>query len=109
MTTQCAPAARWRVQALGLDFGVLGYRSLLHFAGNLGLGEFDGITLVLLGQFKSLMQLLLERAVAHLLQDIGVPRLLDFECFASVGADDFMHVGAFCFCLLSANRSFRQW
>jgi hypothetical protein len=40
------------------------------------------------------MQMLLERAVANLLQDICVPRLVDFECFATVGADDFMHVGA---------------
>ena len=68
-----------------LDFGILGDCSLLHFAGNLGLGEFDGIALVLLGQFKSLMQLLLERAVANLLQDICVPRLVDFECFVAVG------------------------
>jgi hypothetical protein len=37
------------------------------------------------------MQLLLERAVANLFQDIGVPRLVDFECFVAVGADDFMH------------------
>ena len=77
-----------------LDFGILGYRRLLHCAGNLGLGKFDGIALVLLGQFKPLMQLLLERAVANLLQNICVPRLVDFECFAAVGADDFMHLRA---------------
>jgi hypothetical protein len=40
------------------------------------------------------MQLLLERAVANLLQDICVPRLVDFECLDAVEADDFMHVHA---------------
>jgi len=29
-----------------------------------------------------------------LLQDVGVASLVDFECFAAVGADDFVHVGA---------------
>jgi hypothetical protein len=43
------------------------------------------------------MQLLLERAVSNLLQDICVSRLVDFEGFVAVGADDFMHVGASCF------------
>jgi hypothetical protein len=38
------------------------------------------------------MQLLLKSAVANLLQDIGVARLVDFECFAAVGADDIVHV-----------------
>ena len=38
------------------------------------------------------MQLLLERAVANLLQNICVPRLVDLECFATVGADDFISV-----------------
>ena len=77
-----------------LNLGILGYRRLLHFAGNLRLGKLDCIALVLLGQFKPLIQLLLESAVANLLQDISVPRLVDFECFAAVGADDFVHVGA---------------
>jgi hypothetical protein len=81
-----------------LNFGVFGDSGLLHFASRFGLRKLDGIALVLLGQFKALMQLLLERAVANLLQDICVPRLVDFECFAAVGADDFMHVGASCFC-----------
>lgn len=57
----------------------------------------NGITPVLLGQFKALMQWLLERAIANLLQNICVPGLVDFERFAAVGADDFMHVGAPCF------------
>ena len=51
------------------------------------------------------MQLLLKRAVAHLLQDICVPSLIDFECFATVRANDFMHVGASNFCKLWANRA----
>jgi hypothetical protein len=44
------------------------------------------------------MQLLLKSAVANLLQDIGVARLVDFEGFAAVGADDFVHGGASGFC-----------
>ena len=74
-----------------LYFGVLGESSRLPCAGNLGLRKLHGIALVLLGQFKALVQLLVDRAVAHLLQDIGVPRLVDFECFLAVGsADDFV-------------------
>jgi hypothetical protein len=80
-----------------LDFGILGYRRLLHCAGNLSLRKLDSIALVLLGQFKSLVQLLLERAVANLLQDICVPRLVDLECFAAVRADDFVHGYAYSF------------
>ena len=59
--------------------------------GQDALGKLDGIALVLLGQFKPFMQLLLERAVAHLLEDICVPRLVDLEGFVAVGADDFVH------------------
>jgi hypothetical protein len=39
------------------------------------------------------MQLLLERAVAHLLQDVGVTGLIDLEGFATLGADDVVHAG----------------
>ena len=74
-----------------LDFGILGYRRLLHLAGNLRLGKLDRIAHVLLGQFKALMQLLLKSAVAYLLQGVGVASLVDFECFAVVGVDDFEH------------------
>jgi hypothetical protein len=55
------------------------------------LGEFDGIALVLLGQLKALVQLLLKLAVANLFDDVRVPGLVDLECFAAVRADDFMH------------------
>jgi hypothetical protein len=48
----------------------------------LACGKLDGIALVLLGQFKPLVQLLLERAVANLLQDVRVPGLVNLECFA---------------------------
>ncbi len=54
-------------------------------------GEFDGVPLVLLGQLKPLVQLLLELAVANLLQDVRVPGLVNLECFPAVRADDFMH------------------
>ena len=55
-----------------LDFKILGYPRLLHPAGSFSLRKLDGIALALFGQFKALMQLLLERAVADLLQDVGV-------------------------------------
>ena len=60
----------------------------------------DRIVLVLLGQFKPLMQLLRKRAVAHLFQDVGVPRLADLECFTVVGADDFVHAGGLLYVLV---------
>jgi hypothetical protein len=37
------------------------------------------------------MQLLLKSAVANLLQDVRVASFVDFEGFAAVGADDFVH------------------
>ncbi|MCY1238114.1 hypothetical protein D9M72_508340 [compost metagenome] len=37
------------------------------------------------------MQLLLEIAVAHLLQDVRVTGFVDLECLAAMGADDFVH------------------
>jgi len=46
-------------------------------------------------------QLLLERAIAHLLEeDVGIPRLVDLEGFAAVGADDFVHGGCGAFVVL---------
>lgn len=66
----------------------------MHFAGNLRLGKLHRVARVLLGQFKPLMQLLLESTVANLLQDIGVASLVNFEGFVAVGADDFVHVCA---------------
>ena len=63
---------------------------------------------VLLGQFKPLMQLLLKSAVANLLQDVGVASLVDFECFAAVGADDFVNGGASFYFLLPPTRSLGQ-
>ena len=74
-----------------LNLGVLGSGSLLQFVGDFRLGEFDGASLILLGELKSLVQLLLEIAVANLLQNIRVPSLVDLECFPAVRAGDFMH------------------
>lgn len=75
-----------------LNLGVLDYGSLLHFAGDLGLGEFDCRSLVLLGQFKPLVQLLHKLAVANLLDDVRVPGLVDLECLSAVGTNDFVRV-----------------
>lgn len=54
------------------------------------------------------MQLVLKRAVANLLEDVGIPGLVDLGGFAALGADDFMHGYAFCFCrLLAASGLYR--
>ena len=37
------------------------------------------------------MQLLHKLAVTHLREDVGIPRLVNLEGFAAVGADDFVH------------------
>jgi hypothetical protein len=39
------------------------------------------------------VQLFVKIAIAHLLEDVGVPRFVDLEGFAAVWADDFMHGG----------------
>lgn len=44
-----------------------------------------------LGQLQPLERLLLKLAIAHLLEDVGIPRLVNLEGFAAVGADDFVH------------------
>ena len=59
--------------------------------GHLGLGQGNGVALFPLGQFEALVQLLLKLAITHLLEDVGIPRLVDLEGFAAVGADDFVH------------------
>jgi hypothetical protein len=47
-----------------LDLGIAGRGRLLQLGFRLGARQFDGVALVLLGQFQALMQLLLEGAVA---------------------------------------------
>jgi hypothetical protein len=37
------------------------------------------------------VQLFFKIAIAHLLEDVGVPRLVDLEGFVAMGADNFMH------------------
>lgn len=69
--------------------------SLQHFARDLGLGELDCTPLVLLGKFKSFMQLLFEVAVPNLLQDVCIARFVNLECFVAVWADDFVHIFRF--------------
>jgi len=55
------------------------------------LSEFNGAPFVLLGQFKPLAQLLVKLDVVNLLQDIRVPRLVNFESFPAMRTDDVMH------------------
>ena len=82
------------VSSLGKGLASAALGALLQARGyTVRLRKLDRIALVLLGQFKPLMQLLLESAIANLLQDVCVAGFIDFECFATVGADDFVHVG----------------
>jgi hypothetical protein len=37
------------------------------------------------------LQLFVKIAIAHLLEDVGVPRFVDLEGFVAVWTDDFMH------------------
>ena len=72
-----------------LNLGVFGRRSLLQRIGHLGLGQGNRVALFPLGQLQPLMQLLLKLAIAHLLEDVGVPCLVDLEGFAAVGGRRF--------------------
>ncbi|WP_245632301.1 hypothetical protein [Edaphobacter aggregans] len=80
---------------LGLQFlnlSVLSRGILLRFAGSPCFGEFDGVLFILFSQLKALVQLALEVAVSHLLQNVRVPSLVNLECFPAVRAANFMHV-----------------
>ncbi|MDP3228049.1 MAG: hypothetical protein Q8N13_08725 [Acidovorax sp.] len=59
--------------------------------GELGFGQGNRVALFPLGQLKPLVQLFIKIAIAHLLEDVCVPRFVDLEGFVAVGADDFMH------------------
>ena len=63
--------------------------------GQLGLSQGNRVALFPLGRLQPLVQLFLKIAIAHLLEDVGLPSLVDFECFATMRADDFMHVRAY--------------
>jgi hypothetical protein len=66
--------------------------ALCNSLADLGLCELDGIAFVLLSQCQPFVQLLLELAIANLLQYVRVPSLVDFECLTAVRADDLVHV-----------------
>ena len=96
---QQRPRARHRQLALHLacvklglqrlNLRVFGSRSLLQRIGDLGLSQGNRVALFPLGQLQPLMQLLLKLAIAHLLEDVGVPCLVDLEGFAAVGGRRF--------------------
>lgn len=71
--------------------------------GDIGFGQGNRIAHFPLGQLLPLVQLLLEHAIADLIEDVGVPRLVGLEGFVAVGADDIVHVCASCFRLLTFN------
>ena len=68
-----------------LNFGVFGSCSFLQRVGHLGLGQCNRIALFPLGQLQRIVQSLLKLAIAHLLEDVGIPRLVDLEGLAAVG------------------------
>ena len=74
-----------------LNLRIFARRSPLQLMGNLGLGQGTRALLFPLGQLAPLVQLFVKVAIANLLEDVGVPRFVDVEGFAAVGADDFMH------------------
>ena len=74
-----------------LNLCVFGRRSFLQRIRRLRLGQGNRVALFPIGQFEALVQSLLKLAIAHLLEDVGIPRLVDLEGFAAVGADDFVH------------------
>ena len=68
-----------------LNLGVFGRCRHLQRIGHFGLGQGNRVALFPLGQFEALVQSLLKLAIAHLLEDVGVPRLVDLEGFAAGG------------------------
>ena len=56
-----------------------------------GLGQGNRIALFPLDQLQPLVKLLLERAIAHLLENVCIPHLVDLEGFVAAGADDLVH------------------
>ena len=65
---------------------------LLQLVGQFGLCELDGVDFFLLRKCQSIMQLLIELAVADLLEDVRITGLVNLEGFGAVGADDFVHI-----------------
>ena len=50
------------------------------------------IFLFLFGQCQAFLELLFERMVSYLLEDICIASLVDFEGLTAVGADNFVHI-----------------
>jgi hypothetical protein len=80
-----------------LNLRVFGRRCFLQRIGHLRLGQGNRALLFPLGQLQPLVQLLFKIAITHLLEDVGIPRLVDLESFVAVGADDFVRGGVSCF------------
>ena len=59
--------------------------------GDIGLAQGNRVALFPLGQPQLLVQLLLEHAIAYLIEDVGVPRFGNVEGLVAVGADDFVN------------------
>jgi hypothetical protein len=75
-----------------LNLGVLRRGRLLQFAGNPSSSKLDCVELFLLCQRQSLMQLLVKRIVADLLQDVGIAGFVHGECLLAVWTLDLVHL-----------------
>lgn len=75
--------------------GCLCRRRLLELGSDRHLRQLDRGGLLLRRGLEPVMQLLLELAVADLLDDVGVPGLVDRKGLAAVRADDLVHRASF--------------
>ena len=75
----------------GGDFGVFARCALRQLRLGLCLGELHGVFLLQVGGMQALVKLLLERFVAHLLQDIGIAGLVHLKRFGAMRANDVVH------------------
>ena len=91
LPTACGRPTSSELGLQGLSLRIFAGRSALPRIGNLCLGQGNRALLFPLGQRQPLVQLLVKIAIAHLLEDVGLPGFVDLEGFAAVGADDFMH------------------
>ena len=84
LPTACGLPTGSELGLQGLSLRIFAGRSALPRISYLGLGQVNCALLSPLGQLQPLVQLL---------KDVGVPRFVDLEGFAALGADDFMHGG----------------
>ena len=68
----------------GLSLRIFAGCSVSQFIRELGFGQGNRVALFPLGQLHPIVQLFVKVTIAHLLEDVGVPRFVDLEGFAAV-------------------------